>query len=47
MVEESCEKFLHVSHADNRRSYISLNELAFFNVITVTAFVYVTLLLCY
>jgi hypothetical protein len=35
---------VHVNHADDRRSYISLNELAFFNVITATAFVYVTLL---
>jgi hypothetical protein len=48
MVEESCKKictgYVHVNHADDRRSYISLNELALFTVITATAFVYVTLL---
>jgi hypothetical protein len=35
---------MHFNHADDRRSYISLSELALFNVITATAFVYVTLL---
>jgi hypothetical protein len=43
-VSEICTGYVHVNHADDRRSYISLNELAFFNVITATAFVYVTLL---
>jgi hypothetical protein len=47
-VEESCEKnctgYVHVNHADYRRSNISLDELAFFNVITATVFIYVTLL---
>jgi hypothetical protein len=43
-VKEICTGYVHVNHADDRRSYISLNELAFFNFITATAFVYVTLL---
>ena len=34
---------MHVNNADDRLSYISHNELAFFNVVTATVDVYVTL----
>jgi hypothetical protein len=36
---------VHVNHAGDRHSYISLNELALFNVISATVYVYATLLL--
>jgi hypothetical protein len=42
IVYKDCTGNVHVNHADDRHPYISLNELAFFNVITVTVYVYVT-----
>jgi hypothetical protein len=41
IVYKDCTGNVHVNHADDRHPYISLNELAFFNVIIVTVYVYI------